>query len=403
MRIVLLNQYYIPAEAPTAVLAADLLEALAARGHEVHVITSSRDYNDPGRTYAQHERIRGITVWRTRTSGFGRGGKAGRLIDYVTFLIGSGWRLWRIPRPDLVIAMTTPPMLVRVAVPICRRRGARLLYWAMDLYPDVAFALGFLRRDGWIGRCMRRATQHSLRAADRIVALGPGMAKRLTAQGASRVDVIHNWCDGAVIRPRSREDHPFRRRYGWDGKFVVLYSGNMGLAHEFDTLLDAAGMLVERPEIVFAFVGGGACVEDIRRGAVERGLRAVQFHPWVATAELSDGLTAGDVHVITMRDGIEGLLVPSKIYGVLAAGRPALYVGPQRSAIASILAEANSGTSVACGQAAELARLIGRYADDPVLCAEHGRNARKAFDQNYDRPHALKKFVELVESCEGGV
>jgi glycosyltransferase involved in cell wall biosynthesis len=177
----------------------------------------------------------------------------------------------------------------------------------------------------------------------------------------------------------------------------------MGLAHEFDTLLDAAAMLVERPEIVFAFVGGGARVADIRRGAVERGLHAVQFHPWVSTAELSAGLTAGDAHVITMRDGIEGLLVPSKIYGVLAAGRPALYVGPQRSAVATILAEANSGASVACGQAAELATLIRRYADDPTLCAEHGHNARSAFDQKYDRPRALRKFVELVESCEDAV
>lgn len=403
MRIVLLNQYYIPAEAPTGVLAADLLEALAERGHEVHVITSSRDYNDPARTYAHHERIRGVTVWRMRTSGFGRGGKVGRMIDYVTFLIGSGWRLWRLPRPDLVIAMTTPPMLARVAVPICRRRRARLVYWAMDLYPDVAFALGFLRPDGLLGRGLRRAAQRSIDAADRIVALDPGMAERLTAQGASRVDVIHNWCDGEAIRPRSREEHPLRRRYGWDGKFVVLYSGNIGLAHEFDTLLDAAAMLAERPEIVFAFVGDGARLDDIRRGAVERGLRAVEFHPWVATAELSAGLTAGDVHVITMRDGFEGLLVPSKIYGVLAAGRPALYVGPQRSAITTILTEANSGACVACGEAAELAKLIRRYVDDPTLVAEHGHNARRAFDQNYDRPHALRKFVALVESCEDGV
>ena len=400
MRIVLLNQYYMPAEAPTAVLAADLLEALAARGHEVHTITSSRAYNDPSRTYLRHERIGGVSVWRTRTSGFGRAGKFGRLIDYVTFMIAAGWRLWRFPRPDLVIAMTTPPMLVRVALPICRRRNARLVYWAMDLYPDVAFALGVLRRDGWLGRWLHRAARRSILAADRIVALETGMAERLAAQGAGRVDVIDNWCDGEVIRPRPLEDHPLRRRHGWDGKFIVLYSGNMGLAHEFDTVLDAAAALGDRPEIVFAFVGGGARATDIERGAAERGLHAVEFHPWVATAELADGLTAGDVHLITMRDGVEGLLVPSKIYGVLAAGRPALYVGPQRAAIAAILAKANCGASVGCGEPGELARLISRYADDPALCAEHGRNARMAFEQRYDRPHALRKFTELIESCE---
>ena len=263
MRIVLLNQYYVPAEAPTAVLAGDLLESLASRGHDVHVITSSRAYNDPSQTYASSERIGGVSVWRTPTSGFGRGGKVGRLIDYVTFLLGSTWRLWRLPRPDLVIAMTTPPMLIRVLVPICRWRKARLLYWAMDLYPDLAFALGVLRPDGWIGRSLRRAADRSILAADRVVALGPRMAERLTEQGARRVDVIDNWCDGESIRPRPLEEHPLRVRHDWVGKFVVLYSGNMGLAHEFDTLLDAAALLAERTDIVFAFVGGGARTADI--------------------------------------------------------------------------------------------------------------------------------------------
>nr|NIM62452.1 glycosyltransferase [Acidobacteriota bacterium]NIQ86046.1 glycosyltransferase [Acidobacteriota bacterium] len=239
MRIVLLNQYYTPAEAPTAVLAADLLEALARRGHEVHAIASSRAYNDPSRTYPRREEIGGVSVWRTRTSGFGRGGKTGRLIDYLTFLVGSAWRLYRLPRPDLVISMTTPPMLCRVVLPICRRRDARLLYWAMDLYPDVAFALGVLRADGWLGRWLSRAAERAIVGADHVVALGPAMARRLAEQGASHVEVIDNWCDGDAIRPRDKQGHPHRLRNGWEGKFVVLYSGNMGLAHEFDTLLDA--------------------------------------------------------------------------------------------------------------------------------------------------------------------
>jgi glycosyltransferase involved in cell wall biosynthesis len=402
VRIVLLNQYYIPAEAPTAVLAADLLEALAERGHEVHAIASSRAYNDPATSYARRELIRGVLVWRTPTSGFGRRGKVSRMVDYVTFLVGCVWRLARLPRPDLVISMTTPPMLARVGLSICRRRGARLLYWAMDLYPDVAFELGVLRADGWIGRLLRASSNRVIAGADRIVALGPRMAERLTQQGARRVDVIHNWCDGRAIRPRPREDHPIRRRLGWDGKFVVLYSGNMGLAHEFETVLDAAAALADRPDILFAFVGGGARAEAIARGAAQRGLSAMEFHPWVAPAELSDGLTAGDLHLITLRDGVEGLLVPSKIYGVLAAGRPALHIGPARSAIAAILDEAACGVALTCGQAELAARTIRRYADDPALCRAQGMNARAAFEREYDRPHALRRFTELIEACAEG-
>lgn len=402
MRVVLVNQYYLPAEAPTAVLAADLMEALAARGHEAHVITSARAYNDASRTYSREEAIRGVHVWRTQTSGFGRGGKLGRMFDYVTFLLCARWRLSRLPRPDLVIAMTTPPMLARAVLPVCRRRGARLLYWAMDLYPEVAFALGVLRADGWIGRMLTRAARQSIAAADHVVALGPAMAERLRAQGANRVDVVDNWCDGSAVRPRDREGHPMRRSNGWDGKFVVLYSGNMGLAHEFGTVLDAALELEERADIVFAFVGGGARHAEIARGARERRL-SVEFHPWVEAPQLADGLTAGDVHLITMLDAVEGLLVPSKIYGVLAAGRPTLYVGPPGSAIAGILARADCGVTVPVGASRELAEWIRRYADEPELREAHGRNARLAFEQDYDRPHALRKFAEIVESCVGRV
>jgi glycosyltransferase involved in cell wall biosynthesis len=129
-------------------------------------------------------------------------------------------------------------------------------------------------------------------------------------------------------------------------------------------------------------------------------LNNVELRPWVEPEELADGLTAGDLHLITLRNGVAGLLVPSKIYGVLAAGRPALHVGPADSAVAEILRGADCGASVDCGQAGELARAILRYADDPALRAEHGRNARDAFDRRYARPLALRRFTELVEACD---
>ncbi len=399
MRIVLVNQYYSPSEAPTAVLAADLLETLAERGHEVHAIASSRAYNDPAKAYPRRQRLCGVEVWRTRTSAFGRAGKLGRMVDYVTFLLGAMWRLRRLPKPDLVIAMTTPPMLVRLVAPICRRRGARLLYWAMDLYPDVAFALGVLRADGWIGRALRGAADRSIRTADRVVALGDRMAECLRAQGARRVDVVDNWCDDDAIRPRARAGHATRRAYGWDDKFVLMYAGNIGLAHEFDTLLEAAAGLADRSDVVFAFVGGGARAAEVERGARVRGLGSFEFHPWVSREHLPDLLTAGDVHLITLREGLEGLLVPSKIYGVLAAGRPTLYVGPERSEVAWIVTRAHCGAVVRVGDSAQLAGWIRRYADTPALREEHGKAARQALDRVYPRERTLEKLVEIVESC----
>ena len=398
VRIVLLNQYYAPSEAPTAILAADLAQALAARGHEVHAIASSRDYTDPAHTYPRRERRDGVFVRRAWTSGFGRKGKLGRVLDYLTFMVAAAWSLWRVPRPDLVIAMTTPPMLVRLALPLCRIRGARLLYWAMDLYPDLAIELGVLRADGWIAGILRRAARRTLSRADHVVALGAAMAQRLASQGASRIDIVDNWCDGGAIRPRPSEGHPLRLRNGWDGKFVVLYSGNMGLAHDFDSVLDAAARLAEFPDIVFAFVGGGVREAEIRRGAHERGLTRVEFHPGVDLAVLSDGLTAGDLHLVTLRAGVEGLLVPSKIYGILAAGRPAIYVGPAGSEIASILADGRCGISVSNGDVDALVQAIRGYVDDREQRLAQGVLARRVFEERYDRPHALRKLIAVIEA-----
>jgi glycosyltransferase involved in cell wall biosynthesis len=224
------------------------------------------------------------------------------------------------------------------------------------------------------------------------------MAERLTAQGAERVHVVDNWCDDEMIRPRPREGHPLRKRNGWDDKFVVMYAGNIGLAHEFDTILDAAAELADRNGVVFVFVGGGARGTEVRRGAEGRGLARLEMHPWVSRERLPDLLTAGDVHLISLRDGLEGMLVPSKIYGVLAAGRPTLYVGPAQSEVGRILTGANCGAVVPVGDSAGLADWIRRYADTPSLWEEHGRAARRTLERDYPRKRALEKLIDLVEN-----
>lgn len=396
MRVVLLNQYYAPDEAATAQLLGDLGQGLAAAGHEVHAVCCRRSYSDTAVRYGAKEEIGGVEVHRTWATGFGRTSKAGRLADYLTFLIGAAWRMLRLPRPDVVISLSTPPLIAALGLILARWRRARSIYWVMDVYPDLAFELGVLRPGSVAGRFFSRVSNFALGGSQVIVALGECMAERLRDKGLESVHVVHNWADGEAIRPRPLVGHPLRARWGWDGRFVVLYSGNMGLAHEFDTALEAAEILSDHPRIRFAFVGDGP-----RRGEVEaevgrRGLTNVEFRPYVRRGLLGESLTSADLHLVTLRESMPGLLVPSKIYGILAAGRPALYVGPAEGEIADIIEAGRCGTSVPGGQAEELAGAILRYEREPAIVEEEGRRARELFDERFARERGLRAFARLI-------
>lgn len=397
MRIVLLNQYFAPDEAATAQLLADLGEGLVAAGHDVVAVCSCRAYNDPARRYPRRERVRGVGVRRIRATGFGRGSAAGRVADYLTFLGGAVLDLLLQSRPEVIVSLSTPPLVAWVGLLLARLRGARSIYWVMDVYPDLAFRLGALRPGSPAGRLLERISRATLRGSTAVVALGETMAARLRAGGLRNVATIHNWADGEAIRPRPADGHPLREAWGWTGRFVVLYSGNMGLAHEFETVLAAAELLRRDRGVLLSFVGGGPRRAEVEREARRRGLDNVEFRPYVERERLGLSLTAGDLHLVTLREGMPGLLVPSKIYGVLAAGRPTLYVGPEAGEVADIIAAGRCGTRVAAGDVQGLAGAIERYARDAALREEEGRRARRLFEERFDKPRALRSFARLVE------
>jgi glycosyltransferase involved in cell wall biosynthesis len=396
VRIVLLNQFYLPSAAPTAMLLADLGRTLAGRGHRVEAICSDRDYADPAVRYPASERLEGVSVWRVGGTRFGRKNRAGRLIDYLNFLGRASLRLLFGPRVDVVVVMTTPPMLILPTMIVAGLKRSRVVFWVMDVYPDLAFELGVVRRGSIVGRVLRAVSVRILRKVEIVIALGETMADRLREAGAQRVETVHNWADGEAITPIPIERHELREAWGWANRFVVMYSGNMGLAHEFDTVLDAAQLLSERAECLFAFVGGGPRQEAIEREVRRRGLNNVQFRPWVEQRQLGASLTAGDVHLVTLREGLAGLLVPSKIYGILAAGRPTLFVGPVGCEVDRLLDQGRCGFTVQQGDGEELARRIVAYADELQLRTDHGRLARELFERRFEREHALSRLCRII-------
>ena len=391
----------------------DLAFDLARQGERVTVITSRQRYDAPNVALPAKETIDGVEIFRVWTSRFGRQNLIGRSADYLSFYVTAAWTLLRLARRgDIVIAKTDPPMLSVIAAPIARLRGARLVNWLQDIFPEVAEALGV--GGGSASRLafglMRRLRNRSLRRAAINVAIGDGMADRLRSFGiaASQIRVIPNWADGQTLQPVAALQNPLRATWQLSGKFAVGYSGNLGRAHEYETLLDAIkhiesaqsnlpGSATTIPQIVWLFIGGGALFEEFKRAVQTRSLKSVQFQPYQPRDKLAESLSAADVHLVSLRPELEGLIVPSKFYGVAAVGRPTVFIGAKNGEISRLLARAQCGNTVQTGDGAELAKTILALAENPENCAAMGANARRMFDNEFDKPIAMARWRSLLQ------
>lgn len=404
MKTIFLNRYFHPDISATSQMLSDLAFALAGAGTRVHVITSAQRYDDPAARLPARETLDGVQVQRVWTSRFGRANLVGRALDYLSFYLSAGIALARLARAgDVIVAKTDPPLISVPAAWIARRRGALLVNWLQDVFPEVAEHMGLRAAAGWPGAWLRRLRGYSLHRAAVNVVLGERMARRVRALPGVRhsdVAVIHNWADGAAIVPVDPAANPLRAEWGLAGRFVLAYSGNMGRAHEFDTVLGAAEALRDNSEIVFLFIGGGHYRAWIEAEAAKRGLAGVVFQPYQPRARLSLSLGVADVHLTCLRPAMEGLIVPSKLYAILASGRPTLHVGDPHGEIAGILDAARAGYAVAGGDAAGLAARIRELAAAPGLRAELGRNARTVFDAHFAQPIAIAHWKHLLTEVQ---
>ncbi len=401
MKIVFINRFYAPDHSATSQMLTDLAAALAAGGAEVHVVTSRLRYDDANASLAPHEVIDGVEIHRVWTSGFGRGNLLGRALDYMGFYVTASAELIGLAEAgDVVVAMTDPPLLSVVAGWVARLRGVRLVNWLQDLFPEVAANLGMAPARGPGGSLLRWLRDGSLRHAAANVVLGRLMRERVAALGVDprKIEVIANWADGALLRPLDRGAHPLRAEWGLDGKFVVGYSGNLGRVHEFRTVLDAADALRAQTDIVFLFVGGGARKVALAMAAEERGLSNVLFKPYQPRASLGQSLSAADVHLVTLRPELEGLVVPSKFYGVAAVGRPTIFIGDAKGEIGSVVQEAECGICVKQGDVEGLVGAVTSLRNDSLLRERMGTNARRVFDERYDKALAVAAWRSLLES-----
>ena len=401
MRILAINQFYAPDHAATSQLLTELCEDLVEQGDEVTVIASRGRYLG-GEKLPENETIRGVRVVRPWATSFGKGHLAGRLTDYLTFWGTAVARAAAEARPDVMLAVTAPPMIASGALAVATARRVPLVMWAQDVYPDIAVAFGLISATSPAAIGLSALMRLTYRSSSRVVVLSRGMGDRLAAQGAprDRLRVIPNWSDGRTIRPLAPEMNPFRREHALTDHFVVMYSGNLGVGHDVATFIAAARLLVDRcPRALLLFIGDGS-----RRAEAEqlaRGLSNVRFLDYQPYETLGHSLAAADVHLISLRAGLEGLLVPSKLYGALATARPVMFVGPEQCEAARVISENNLGWQGRPGDAQGLAHAIETAATSPAWCAERGQRARALFEAELDRPIAVARWRRVLEEAAG--
>jgi glycosyltransferase involved in cell wall biosynthesis len=405
VRILLLNQYYHPDIAATAQLLTDLGESLAARGHQVTALASARPYAGSG-WQKLREHHRGVDIVRVPATALGRARKLGRVVDYASFLAAMMAPLLTGPRHDLVVALSTPPLVAAMGLLLKKLRGTRLVYWVMDVYPDVALTMGVLSEGSPATRMLGSLGRALYDQADAIIALDDAMRERLIAGGAdpARVEVIDNWppavAGGDAIRPRDRAANPLRRALGLGDRFTISYSGNMGLGHDLATVGEAMRILRD-DDMHWLFIGDGP-----RRSILVDAARAldpakVTFLPYRSREELPDSLTAAHASLVALDAGLAGLLAPSKLYALLAAGIPIAYVGPGSGRTADVIREHQVGVTVANGDAAGLATTIRRLRAAPAEREAMGARARALYEARFTRERALARHHELLGRVAG--
>jgi colanic acid biosynthesis glycosyl transferase WcaI len=395
MHILLLNEYYPPDTSATAKMAAQVAETLA-RYHDVTVVAGRPSY-DPDEFYPyaflRRDTRNNVTVERVGSTAYPRHKMRRRVSNYLSYLALAVPRALTL-RPDVVLAMTDPPIAGIAGAFVARLTGRPFVYNIRDLYPDMAVGGDIVRPSQWVER-WEKMHRRALKQAARVIVLGDDMRERILSKGIApdKVVVVR---DGTTLPPpvpAASDPSVAEIRCGFP--FVVLHAGNLGFYGAWGTLLKAAEMLRDE-NIGLVFVGDGANRASV--AAVAAGAPNVRLLPFRPVEQVPHVMMAGDLHVITVRRGLEGVVVPSKLYSTLAAGRPVLAVAPKESDAARIVVESGCGATADPDDPAAVAAAIRTLRADPERLNEMGRRAREVADR-YARVGELARFVGVVEEA----
>jgi glycosyltransferase involved in cell wall biosynthesis len=406
---VLVTEYFHPDTASTGQLMTELVVGLQERGLDLTVYTGQPNYhsgdNEKQPRVATHK---GVLVKRIRAPQIRQSSLVRRGFNWVVFTV---WMFLALlvsrPRRDReLIFVSNPPFLPIAMWAVCRLRGWDYTYIVYDLYPDFTVEMGYFDEDSVINRIWSALSRRAFRDAKNVVALGPAMRTRIAANAGpgfdeSKVAIIHNWADESFITPREKTDNWFAREHDLVDTFTVLYSGNIGENHDLVTVVEAAAAL-EDDDLTVLIIGEGDRKSEIVALAKEHGLvgSQVEFLPYQPLDDLPYSLTAGDVSVVTVQEGMEGICVSSKLYTALAAGMPVLVIAHPEDDEARIVDTFDAGLNAAQGDTGAVVDAIRTWTENPDLVDEQGRNARAALEAHFTKQHSVDRYYALLSDDE---
>jgi glycosyltransferase involved in cell wall biosynthesis len=398
VKILLLNQCFHPDVVSSGQHLTDLAVELAARGNSVTVVASRRGYDNPTVRFAKRENWRGVSIIRIPSLGLGKRSKWRRALNFASFWASCLVCLMTLPRFDVVVALTSPPLISSLGAFFARRKRARFVSWVMDLNPDEAIAAGWLQPRSLLARILERMLRYSFDRADRIVVLDRFMKDRIVTKGVhgSKIDILPPWSHDEAICYEERGRHRFRAKHGLSDKFVVMYSGNHSPCHPLDTMLEASTRLAAYPQFVFCFVGGGKEFQRVQEFVRQRQLKNILCLPYQPLTELSASLSAADLHVVVLGDPFVGIVHPCKIYNVLRIGAPFLAIGPKESHLTDILSQtdvAEQGTAVAHGDVEQVVECLEQAAAHSEW---HPPKNSPASAARFSKAMLLPRLIDLV-------
>jgi colanic acid biosynthesis glycosyl transferase WcaI len=394
VRVCFFNRSYWPDTGATGQLLTELAEDLANRhGCEVTVITG---YPIAGDDVPPPVALRnGVRVIRARGTRFAPRRFTGRALNYLTYFASAVWAGVRLPRQDVTVAMTDPPIIGLAALAARPRRG--FIFLCQDVFPEVASLLeDFHSRV--VNAMLERLNRYLVRRANRIIVLGETMMARLVdGKGADprKITIIHNWADTTAIVP-SPKQNDFAHTHGLASRFVVLHAGNIGMSQNLDVVIDAAALLVNHPDVLFLFIGDGNRRAVLEQNVKARGLSNVRFIPFQPRDQLRWTYAASDVCLVSLKPGLAGYIVPSKLYPILAAGRPYIAAVESTAEVAALTERHRTGLVVEPGNAAQLAEAVLRLAGDGTEREEMGVRARAA-SELFSRERQVAAHAAVIE------
>ncbi len=407
MRYIFINRFFYPDQSATAAMLTDLLGELDTTAREFVVIASA-SMHTPG-DGQQNPDLEGVRVIRIPGLKKASSSVIPRLVDFALFYVGllfvGGFT---IKRGDTVVCLTDPPMVSVLVQALTQAKGARLINWLQDIYPETATALGFGHPRNPLVRLMKALRDRSWKRADMNVCIGEVMKSRVASHGVpgSRIRVVPNWADEVALAPLPVAHNPLRQEWGLpENRVIVGYSGNLGRAHDADTMLDAARQLVTAGEdrLHFLFVGGGVKLGLLPDADTQAGVASrIHTRGYRPRSELRESLSVADIQWLSLEPELEGLIVPSKFYGAIAAGRPVIFIGDTQGEIARLIAQAECGRSFAKGDVQGLADYLLTLAGDASLRERLGANGRRFSETHLSRLVRIAEWDTLLREIAHG-